>query len=81
MSLDNSPGWDLYRSIIASQIEERKNRVFFNAAESMDHALQQEFMKGEGSGMYQTMTLIQPVIEALQQELESRKFEENEEDA
>ena len=47
----------------------------------MDATLPQEFMKGEGSGMYQTITLLDLLIEALDEEILSRKSEENEEDA
>ncbi len=38
-------------------------------------------MKGEGSGIYQTMTLVELLIEALDEEITARKFEENVEDA
>lgn len=38
-------------------------------------------MKGEVSGIYQTMTLLELLIEALDEEITSRKFEENKEDA
>ncbi len=47
----------------------------------MDETLAQEFMKGEGSGMYQTLTLLELLIESLDEEILSRKFEETEEDA
>jgi len=38
-------------------------------------------MKGEGSGIYQAMTLLELLIEALDEEILSRKFEEDVEDA
>lgn len=80
-NLSNSQGWDLYRSVIRAQIEGRKNSVYFAPCKTMDDTLPQEFMKGEGSGMYQTMTLLELLIEALDEEITARKFEEDKEDA
>ena len=81
MNLGNSAGWDLYRNYLMVQIEGRKNTVFFTPCKSHDENLAQEFMKGEGSGIYQTCTLIGLLIEALDEEINSRKFDEDKEDA
>jgi len=81
MTLSNSQGWDLYRSVLMAQIEGRKNSCFFTPCAGVDATLSQEFMKGEGSGIYQTCTLLELLIEALDEEINSRKTEENEEDA
>lgn len=73
-SLNNSVGWALYRSVLDAQLETRKRTVFHTPCKSIDETLAQEFLKGEGSGIYQTMTLIELLIEALDEELNSRKF-------
>lgn len=78
-NLSNSQGWVLYRSVLEAQLETRKRTVFHTPCKSIDETLAQEFLKGEGSGIYQTMTLIELLVEALDEELNSRKI--NEEDA
>jgi len=81
MNLSSLPEWDLYREILRNQIETRKNTIAFQPLASMEQALQQEYQKGEVSGIYLTMNMLDLTIEALDQEILARKFDENEEDA
>ena len=78
MSLSNSAGLDLYHDYLRVQIETRKNTVAFTPYKSIDECLAGEFMKGEVSGIYTGMTLLYPLIEALEAELKERPDEEDE---
>ena len=75
-SLLNSAGLDLYHDFLAVQIETRKNTIAFTPYAGMDECLAGEFMKGEVSGIFTGMTLLTPLIEALETELKERGPEE-----
>lgn len=77
-SLANSVGLDLYHEYLRIQIETRKNTISFTPYKSVDECLAGEFMKGEVSGIYTAVTLIQPLIEALEAELTERGPEDDE---
>ncbi len=81
MNLSNSAGWDLYREKLRIQVEQRKHTVFFGQCVTMDATLAAEYLKGEGSGVYLTINLLELLIEAYTDELESRQFENKIEDA
>jgi hypothetical protein len=59
----------------------RLDQVFSNALQTQDMVLPQEFMKGEGAGIFLSLNFINLLITALEEEIESRKSEETEEDA
>jgi hypothetical protein len=81
MNLSNSPGWDQYRNHLRVQVETRKNAVFFSPCTSQDSVLENEHIKGEGSGIYFTFTFLDLLIEALDEEVSRRDVDLNEEDA
>ena len=47
----------------------------------MEGALEMEYTKGEGSGIYQALGMLELLIEAHEYELSTRNIEENEEEA
>jgi hypothetical protein len=55
--------------------------LFFSPCQGIDATLAQEYTKGEGNGMYNFIFMADLLIEALDQELDSRNLQENEEDA
>lgn len=81
MNLSNLAGWDLYRDKLRQQVETRKNTVFFAPCAKMDETLASEYLKGEGSGIYLAMNLLELLVEAYDEELTSRQLKDNIEDA
>lgn len=72
MNLSNSVGWDLYREYINVQVEVRKQGIIFKALPTADAVYEQEFQKGEVSGMNQMGSFLKYLIEGVEAELIKR---------
>ena len=81
MNLSSSPGWDLYRNILQVQIETRRNTICFTPLKTMEEGLQQEYQKGEISGIYLAGNLHELILEALDAEITAKRDEETKEEA
>lgn len=81
-NLAKSEGWALYLEVLREQIETRKNDICFSEVDSVFMVLQQEYRKGEVSGIYMAQNLMDQMIEDLGaaiKRLESKMpLEENE---
>lgn len=80
-NLSKSPGWDLYLKILQAQIDTRKNNIVFTPLAGLDESLQQEYQKGEVSGIYLAGNLNELILNALNAEISDKQTEEDEEDA
>lgn len=75
-SLRKSQGWDRYRKLLEAQLESRKATIVHTPLKRESDVWAQEYLKGELSGIYQTLTLLGFTIESLEAEIQDRKENE-----
>jgi hypothetical protein len=66
-----SPGFMTLMNIATSQVEARKQSIFLNPLKSMDEVLEQEYKKGEISGISLFKEMVNIQIKSLEDEIET----------
>jgi hypothetical protein len=79
LSFKQHPGYADLMAIAESQLEVRKQTVFLNPLKSLDETFEQEYMKGEISGIALFSQMIDRQIEALTDEIDEALKEEEDE--
>ena len=76
LSFKQHPGYADLMAIAESQLEVRKQTVFLNPLKSLDETFEQEYMKGEISGIALFKEMVEVQIQSLTDEIDAALKEE-----